>query len=613
MLPLNKRKETLENARIKLKEHFVGLDTEIDRLFSMIEAWYLFPEIMDRPCIISLWGMTGVGKTDLVRRLVRLLNLQDKFLEMQADDPRLSWGIGSLLSGSDILPSDQSVLLLDEAQRAKTLDEKSNYIGNTFPDLWMLLSDGKFYCDSRRHLSLMEYYYSLIYSDDGENMGRPNKSGKAKRKSCGYFTRSYDAKLYMSRLQLNVPIETVMMWDKDKLIQEVEKALASEHKSEPVAFTRMLVFICGNLDSLYPEVIRRTPYLDADFAHKITKDIDIAQAKFCLGGLFAQEQIARFGNNYILYPSLDRNAYKELIVKNVDDMLSRFKQKTGLSVIADDTVYSSIYYNSVSPAQGVRPIISDINAIIGNTLPKIFLDMGKEKQTITMGIEKNEQMLICTGSTVHKYPIYLERINKEQKMSADAKTTVAVHEAGHAVAAYLLYGTVPPQVSIFSAGDGVCFAENESNDKESFLDRIRTSLAGSAAEELVFKTRYMGSSSDISNATSVAARLVRRESMDVFSSYITTDASHIAEDCNLNIAQTNARIEAILQDCRKDVMKLLGSNKKLLCAISDALFEQHTLDQSALESILKRMKVTARKQGKDSDVYKAFKKKACRA
>jgi len=77
------RKKVLDKASINLKKHFVGIDHIIDGVMKNIEAWYVLPEILTRPVILNLWGLTGVGKTDLVRRLVKELSFQDRFLELQ--------------------------------------------------------------------------------------------------------------------------------------------------------------------------------------------------------------------------------------------------------------------------------------------------------------------------------------------------------------------------------------------------------------------------------------------------------------------------------------------------------------------------------------------------
>jgi Cdc6-like AAA superfamily ATPase len=59
----------VELAAVKsaLKEEFIGLDPVIDEIVTLVSPWYVFPEYQTRPVIINLWGMTGTGKTALLR------------------------------------------------------------------------------------------------------------------------------------------------------------------------------------------------------------------------------------------------------------------------------------------------------------------------------------------------------------------------------------------------------------------------------------------------------------------------------------------------------------------------------------------------------------------
>ena len=70
----------LSEAKEKLKKDFVGLDKIIDKVIDSITPWYLTPEILERPTVVSLWGLTGTGKTSLVRKLINYLDISDKSL-----------------------------------------------------------------------------------------------------------------------------------------------------------------------------------------------------------------------------------------------------------------------------------------------------------------------------------------------------------------------------------------------------------------------------------------------------------------------------------------------------------------------------------------------------
>ena len=67
------RQQRLQAAAHALKQELFGLDALIDRLIDAIRAWYVLPELIERPVIVCLWGLTGTGKTQLARRLAQLL------------------------------------------------------------------------------------------------------------------------------------------------------------------------------------------------------------------------------------------------------------------------------------------------------------------------------------------------------------------------------------------------------------------------------------------------------------------------------------------------------------------------------------------------------------
>src|SRR6056297_3773786 len=74
---LKQKQEVLEKAEKTLKTEFVGINHVIDKIFEWIGPWYLFPNIQETPLVINLWGMTGVGKSSLVNRLVELLDFSN--------------------------------------------------------------------------------------------------------------------------------------------------------------------------------------------------------------------------------------------------------------------------------------------------------------------------------------------------------------------------------------------------------------------------------------------------------------------------------------------------------------------------------------------------------
>ena len=141
-----KKKELLSKAVSQLKSEFVGIDGIIDELADVILPWWLFPENQLRPLIINLWGMTGSGKTALIKRLSEILSYEKQLLrfdmgEFGASSSFLKYTLTRQLTAFHEL---SPIIVLDEFQFAKTKDEQGKEVNNTsLRIIWDLLDSGK--------------------------------------------------------------------------------------------------------------------------------------------------------------------------------------------------------------------------------------------------------------------------------------------------------------------------------------------------------------------------------------------------------------------------------------------------------------------------------------
>lgn len=140
------RKNVLLEAAITLKTEFVGIDTIIDTILKSVTPWYLYPAMQKRPTIINLWGMTGVGKTSVVKRLVELLSFQKQFyhFDMGATSEKntsLKMFFRELIITDEPFPF---ILALDEFQYARTLKGGDEYENAYSRVIWELFDTGKF-------------------------------------------------------------------------------------------------------------------------------------------------------------------------------------------------------------------------------------------------------------------------------------------------------------------------------------------------------------------------------------------------------------------------------------------------------------------------------------
>jgi cell division protease FtsH len=577
---IKSRKEKLEEVKIALKDKFIGIDDAIDKIIDSISLWYLTPELQFRPLIVSLWGITGVGKTDLVRTLVKLLNFTDKFIEIQMDMKNdYSKNVENFLESSGIDSAEPAILLLDEIQRYRTINEQGEMVDNKyFNDVWMLLSDGKFQNNSQRRVEIMDLLYEEMYysdrmsDDDDEPDEEPSKKnmGKSKQKQkksriYKYKTSYWTASRFKKMLNLKISADEIMRMSLAQRTEIMEDSLKLGNVNEGKSYEKLLIFISGNLDEAFvmaDEV--EDSERDADIYHELSKRINIIHIKHALSKQFKPEQIARFGNNHVIYPCLDKKSYYEIIKKNCAVILNRVETEHHIKISLSDNIYDAIYRNGVFPTQGVRPAISTVYNLLGSNLPYfLYLSLVNDLNEISLDIKNNLLFTIINDKTYDKEVVLDIDLIRDGK-TIDEKIIVIVHEIGHALLYSLLYKTPPRQINVNSSGFSEGFVINHSSiENKTFIrNRIAVYLGGIVAEEFVFGEDFksVGASADITSATDTAGSYVRRYAMDGTVSRIIKKEAPQGLELNYNTEKTDEIIEGILGEEKKRAKDLLNKN-----------------------------------------------------
>ena len=218
---------------------------------------------------------------------------------------------------------------------------------------------------------------------------------------------------------------------------------------------------------------------------------------------------------------------------------------------------------------------------------------GKDKITMT---EMDEAML--------KVVIGPEK--KSSKHTEKDKKQTAYHEAGHAVVTRLLPTQDPVhQVSIIPRGRAGGFTLNlPDQDKayineQTMLDDIVVSLAGRAAEKIVFGEINTGASSDLNHATDTARKMVMQYGMSSKLGYVSfNDGNHnvfLGRDFSEGrtyseavAAEIDAEIKRIIDESYARCEQLLRDNMVKLENVTQALLEQEKLDGDEFERAFKK-------------------------
>jgi hypothetical protein len=615
---IKRKKKRLEAIKAELKTEFFGIDDVIDKAVSSIESWYILPQALKSPIIINLWGLTGVGKTQLVRSLVKKLDMSTKFVEVQMDGYSTTNMYGkdsicSILQSSNIGENEPGILLLDEFQRYRTIDEQGKTMEvRRYQDVWMLLSDGKFSTDFSLYTDLERQMYQADYwkereSEDSDDVAEDTPAAatpKKELKPMKFALSYYEAQTYKRLLRLNEPVSEIMKWPMSKLEILCREALAKRENNE-IDYSKLLIFIGGNLDEAFQIASDlENCDTDADIFYKFSKKITIIDIKSALKERFKPEQISRLGNNHIIYPSLNKNAYQRIIF-NATQKYIDFVKGLGISLKLNKGVYEEIYGNSVYPTQGARPVFSSIHKIFSSAIPTLTLwAFERSIRTIEVRIDPKKRVLIGLNRSKNvriEIPIDLDIRERKASNTIDFNTMVAVHEASHAIVRAVTSGYAPLEVSINLATykGGYMIKDENFDSKKDYIDNICTLLAGTVGEEFFFGeiNRSSGCTKDLAVATAQAGTYFRQLGFGEGVGHISSE--HRSDIVITDFGNTNTNIENLLRQCRTNTRKIIETHANLVMDVVNSLMNNNTVTEEMFIGLAKRRGLTLKSQAAD--------------
>ncbi len=583
------RKAALEAARAELKTHFVGIDKIIDDLLDYIQIWYLMPDLLSRPIIVNLWGMTGVGKTDLVRRLVKCLNFQDRFVEIELSNvDTTSWqsSVSAILGNHEIHDEKPAIVLFDEVQRFNTLNPDGTPIRSTkFTDFWELLSDGKLSKKTKENLD----YYIQDYLFQQKDIKRRKARGEEDIDESPTL-EFYEAEQLKSMLQLDQDISDIADMPRSKIIEQIKQAKRQKKVYEPVNHAKTLILISGNLDEAFTMATQTSESdVDADIFHAFTKKVTMVDIKNALSRKFRPEQVARFGNIHLIYRSLCKTDFERLIANEIDRICNNAQEKFGVSISVDASLHKLIYRNGVFPVQGVRPVFSSVVDILETNLSKfLFKALMGGQSSIAIAYDFDKSEIVATIGTAEALHIpYVGRVDKiRQSNLQDTIANISVHESGHAIAYMVLFGLAPLQLKSRLANSyagGFTFPHQIHETRQSMIHKIKIFLAGGIAEEVIFgrDNASIGRSHDRTQATLLAMDFVRKHGFnEAFQANYTLEDGYA-----MNKDRSDIDIEKMIAELAVETETLLVEHKALLQTLSQKLAITGNLDAATVASV----------------------------
>lgn len=473
------------------------------------------------------------------------------------------------------------VFVFDEFQYAKTIDEKRQEIlKSNYRPIWKLIDDGKLIMDesydydfnklckfiedieplAKNHPGIKVdklevkdrdavkliledvgfFHYDrsvpgLVHTEDYSYLDEDEKKkedDKDPYRPLNFIPEEYIRSIMrrLNSIEYELGTQTVRELFECKTVEEIYGIIREAKKMTTAPkflnCKHSLVFIIGNIDEAYVRAVGDTnPDMDADTFHDITSKISATDIKDALRERFRAEQIARLGNNMILYPTLKKEHFKKIIRMEVEKIIKYFKGVDPINIEVEEEIYNLLYVEGVFPTQGCRSIFSTINQILTPYLSKIVLEKGNSEKVILGLKDKDDwtvrgfkiaeteiELKFSNGtSKTYTYKLQLGAIRNPE--SRGTRYICSVHEAGHGIMMAYLTGSVPRNiVSVSTDHGGFCDTYNPEKEGEIRCRRdidvdVMISLGGYEAEELIYndrpEMRLMGSGSDIDRAWKV--------------------------------------------------------------------------------------------------------------
>ena len=203
----------------------------------------------------------------------------------------------------------------------------------------------------------------------------------------------------------------------------------------------------------------------------------------------------------------------------------------------------------------------------------------------------------------------LEKKNKVIK--PDEKKRVAHHEAGHATASWLLEHAHPlVKVTIVPRGQSLGAAwylpeERVLIEKEHMLDEMAATLAGRAAEEVIFGNISTGALNDLEKVTKQARAMVTvyglNEKIGNLTYYDSSGQEYgFTKPYSEKTAEViDEEISKLIEEQYKRAKDLLSKNKDKLIKLAERLLEKEVIFKEDLEEILGKRPFDDKKEEAD--------------
>ncbi len=236
----------------------------------------------------------------------------------------------------------------------------------------------------------------------------------------------------------------------------------------------------------------------------------------------------------------------------------------------------------------------DLQKIAQATAGAVGADLANLVNEAALRAVRMGRKTVCQEDLLVSFETVIAGTEKKNTVLTDTeKRLVAYHEVGHAlVAALQKHATPVSKITIVphttgALGYTMYMPEEEKflSTKDELLVDLRSTLAGRAAEQVVFGVQTTGAHNDIQKATALARNMIAQYGMsEEFGLVALAKVEHqylegqSYLDCSEDTASRLDRaVQALLKQCYEDAVRILKDNRELLDEIAAFLLAKETI------------------------------------
>jgi|GEM_PF-1648080 len=635
---LPEQRALLTTARTTLTTTHLGLEPVIDRVLAAVAPWLLMPETQVRPRVLGLWGMTGTGKSSLVRALVRALGMEDRTFWLDAGECRNNFWLDGHL---DLMRLHHDgapfMLMVDEFQHARTVkagveqDEPKE-----LRRLWELIDTGTAqvatcYRELENLLDLHADVQDMLAEEVEVRAGRVVRGKPTYRRIMAdhldRHAKNEDRAIprncwNMLRTQMNRTLsmnglqQALARLDGPGTLRFLEERIAEQRVPTVLDARKALVVVLGNLDRLY--VAGREPIaeIDADVLFARHAEVGSSGVQEALLDLFRIEQVARLGTDHIVFPPMDARTVSALVRSGVEALGASCSTTLGKSITISDAVLERIQQEASIAVLGARPIVEAVQnvvpALLGQVMlhpwsdraERIHLHCTDERTTATLGFAKGEREMALRWPGVRL---------AGRSVAPEQLYRYAVHEAGHVLCGLRLLGLVPLQACVRKnhaevGGFVIWDTDDQPMTRALIVPHLAKHLGGWAAEHLVYGPDAVsaGSQEDLRKATGSALALVKTYGLgNTLLHHAEHPESH-GGGFRTTLEECEAEARTWMEAARALAMDTLRKERATLESFAAELTERGSMGRSAIEAFLSERITRPRAKRSSATVIRAI-------